>query len=177
SQDRSANLGHFRRDGSGWSLRRVSADGRSDRRRGNGARGAERDRQRPCPAGADRYVASRSRGQIPAARGAGDSSRNGLGGERHRRRARGAQEENSHRIMSKRLVVCMRWRPGGEGQETQSFASVAEAALERMAALGGRLILWHPEWLAVDFSLEALQDAIDFIVDSPAQGVGTGFAY
>lgn len=79
--------------------------------------------------------------------------------------------------MSKRLVVCMRWRPGGEGQETQSFASVAEAALERMAALGGRLILWHPEWLAVDFSLEALQDAIDFIVDSPAQGVGTGFAY
>lgn len=79
--------------------------------------------------------------------------------------------------MIKRLVVCMRWRPGGEGQEAQSFASVAEAALERMAALGGRLILWHPEWLAVDFSLEALQDAIDFIVDSPPRGVGSGFAY
>src|SRR5690606_36577662 len=79
--------------------------------------------------------------------------------------------------MTKRLVVCMRWRPGGDNADLENYASAAGAVVERTAALGGRLVLWHPEWLAIDFALEGLQDAIDFLVDRPPKGFGIGFAH
>lgn len=79
--------------------------------------------------------------------------------------------------MSKRIVVCMRWRPAEEGASEQGFAQVAESILDRTLALGGRLILWHPEWLGVDFGLDELQDAIDFLVDRPPVSFSTGFVY
>ncbi len=79
--------------------------------------------------------------------------------------------------MTKRLVVCLRWRAGDEAAPPGGFASAADLVIERLSALGGRLILWHPEWLAIDFSLEALQDAIDFIIDRPPRGFSIGFSY
>lgn len=79
--------------------------------------------------------------------------------------------------MTRRLVVCLRWRPGDEDVGADAFAEAASAIVERLATLGGRLILWHPEWLCVDFGVDGLQDAIDFIVDHPDARFSTGFAY
>ncbi|HEY6722488.1 MAG TPA: hypothetical protein VI197_00615 [Polyangiaceae bacterium] len=79
--------------------------------------------------------------------------------------------------MTRRLVVCLRWRPRDQDAGADAFAAAASAILERLATLGGRLILWHPEWLCVDFGIDGLQDAIDFIVDHPHEEFSTGFAY
>lgn len=79
--------------------------------------------------------------------------------------------------MTRRLVVCLRWRPDDGGASSEGFVSAAHGVIERLSALGGRLVLWHPEWLCVDFAIEALQDAIDFVVDHPHVGFSVGFAY
>jgi len=79
--------------------------------------------------------------------------------------------------MTRRLVVCLRWRPGDQDAGADAFADAAASVVERLATLGGRLILWHPEWLCVDFGIEGLQDAIDFIVDRPHVNFSIGFAY
>lgn len=79
--------------------------------------------------------------------------------------------------MTRRLVVCLRWRPGDQNASADAFADAAASVVERLATLGGRLILWHPEWLCVDFGIEGLQDAIDFIVDRPHVHFSIGFAY
>ena len=79
--------------------------------------------------------------------------------------------------MTRRLVVCLRWRPGDQDASADAFADAAASVVERLATLGGRLILWHPEWLCVDFGIEGLQDAIDFIVDRPHPSFSVGFAY
>lgn len=79
--------------------------------------------------------------------------------------------------MTRRLVVCLRWRPGDQDAGADAFADAAASIVEQLAALGGRLTLWHPEWLCVDFGVEGLQDAIDFIVDRPHRNFSVGFAY
>lgn len=79
--------------------------------------------------------------------------------------------------MTRRLVVCLRWRPDSPDASSDGFVTAAQSVIERLSALGGRLVLWHPEWLCVDFGIEGLQDAIDFIVDRPHAGFSVGFAY
>lgn len=79
--------------------------------------------------------------------------------------------------MTRRLVVCLRWRPGDQDAGADAFADAAASIVEQLAALGGRLSLWHPEWLCVDFGVDGLQDAIDFIVDRPHANFSVGFAY
>src|SRR5690606_36067426 len=176
-EDRGRDDGGY---GGRWQrVRRVPPHGRSDRGCGDRSRGPERDRQRAPRRWAQRHVPRRGRGEVPSA-GRQREVRRGWrrdAHERGRRRTRGAEEEDSNRLMTRRLVVCLRWRPGDEDVGADAFAEAASAIVERLATLGGRLILWHPEWLCVDFGVDGLQDAIDFIVDHPDARFSTGFAY
>lgn len=84
--------------------------------------------------------------------------------------------------MALRLVVCVHFRPPPaevEGDASETWSGVARSLLERATALGGRVVGWRPRSLSVDFALDGLQDAVDFLVDEPlgsslASGVALG---
>lgn len=63
--------------------------------------------------------------------------------------------------------------------EALQWSRRAGPLFERATALGGRLLGWGPLGLSVDFSWDALYDAIDFLVDTPllpelASGISHG---
>lgn len=82
--------------------------------------------------------------------------------------------------MTSRLVVCVRFRPSPpvvsdpvldglvrESSRNEPWHRVAPTLIERATALGGRIIGWQEGGLSVDFALDCLQDAVDFLVDEP----------
>ncbi len=71
-----------------------------------------------------------------------------------------------------RLVVCVRWRPPAEDAEEvlsagQEWGAFARPLADRATALGGRIVGWQPGGLSVDFAVDGLQDAVDFLLDEP----------
>ncbi len=69
-------------------------------------------------------------------------------------------------------MVQIRWRPsadsnGAESEPDQQWADLAAPLFERATALGGRIIGWGDHFMSVDFSWDALYDAVDFLVDAP----------
>lgn len=73
-----------------------------------------------------------------------------------------------------RLVVCVRWRPPVAEAETetevpagQAWGELARPLAERATALGGRIVGWQPGGMSVDFAVDGLQDAVDFLLDEP----------
>lgn len=86
--------------------------------------------------------------------------------------------------MTRRLVVCARWRPPAAvgSVATRAPEETWEQALrtlaDRATALGGRLVGWHEGVLSVDFAPDGLQDAVDFLVDEPlATSLSCGMAH
>jgi hypothetical protein len=87
--------------------------------------------------------------------------------------------------MALRLVVCVRWRPApaleadaeAEATAGESWGVVARTLAERATALGGRIVGWQQGSLSVDFAVDGLQDAVDFLVDEPlGASLAGGFA-
>lgn len=83
--------------------------------------------------------------------------------------------------MTLRLVVCVLWRPPLVDAETdtvrESWGTVARSLAERATALGGRIVGWQQGSLSVDFAVDGLQDAVDFLVDEPlGSSLAGGFA-
>lgn len=84
----------------------------------------------------------------------------------------------------RRIVVVVRFNPpvdpGARSQDrTQEWSELAPPLFERATALGGRVVGWGDRSLSLDFSWDALYDAIDFVVDAPllpelATGVSHG---
>lgn len=76
--------------------------------------------------------------------------------------------------MALRLVVCVRWRPPAAAGSVAAAApegtwsEVLRTLAERATALGGRIVGWQDGTLSVDFALDGLQDAVDFLVEEPS---------
>lgn len=76
--------------------------------------------------------------------------------------------------MALRLVVCVRWRPPpttdsvAEPGPAGTWSEVVRTLAERATALGGRIVGWQDGALSVDFALDGLQDAVDFLVEEPS---------
>lgn len=71
-----------------------------------------------------------------------------------------------------RIVVHIEWRPVAEPETDEEaadrrWASLVGPLVERIAALGGRVIGWTQRGLIADFAWDGLYDAIDFVVDVP----------
>lgn len=86
--------------------------------------------------------------------------------------------------MTRRLVVCVRWRPPpavgsvAELAPQESWGKALRTLAERATALGGRIVGWQEGGLSVDFAPDGLQDAIDFLVDEPlAASLSCGLAH
>ncbi len=83
-----------------------------------------------------------------------------------------------------RVVVHVRWCPdidpvGNEDEIDAEWAAILPPMFERARALGGRVIGWVQRGLTVDFALDGLYDAVDFLVDAPlaptfASGMSAG---
>ncbi len=72
--------------------------------------------------------------------------------------------------MARRLVVCFRWRD----QERQRLQERLGALLARAQVLGGRLCAWQAESAAFDFEPEALEDAVELMLQEGALPEGWG---
>jgi hypothetical protein len=70
--------------------------------------------------------------------------------------------------VSGRLVVCFHHR-GRAGQQDDS-AAAASAIVRRALALGGRVIAWHATDVAIEFGLEAIDDAIELVTEDGDTG-------
>lgn len=76
--------------------------------------------------------------------------------------------------MALRLVVCVRWRPPPTADSVVelgpvgTWSEVVRTLAERATALGGRIVGWQDGTLSVDFALDGLQDAVDFLVEEPS---------
>lgn len=71
-----------------------------------------------------------------------------------------------------RLVVQTRWTPPADPDTSDAeregqWTALAGPLFERATALGGRIIGWGERFITVDFSWDALYDAVDFLVDAP----------
>ncbi len=70
-----------------------------------------------------------------------------------------------------RLVVCVRFRPPADPDADvsaeQSWGPLLRPLAERATALGGRIVGWQPGGISVDFAVDGLQDAVDFLLDEP----------
>ncbi len=69
-----------------------------------------------------------------------------------------------------RLVVCVRFRPAAllpEETLEQPWSVLVRPLAERATALGGRIVGWQPGSISVDFAVDGLQDAVDFLLDEP----------
>lgn len=82
----------------------------------------------------------------------------------------------------------MRYRIGEADAETRDeeedsvgWFQIASPLIDRATALGGRVVAYGSDCLAIDFAWDGLYDAIDFVVDSPVAvelrvGMATGDA-
>jgi hypothetical protein len=70
-----------------------------------------------------------------------------------------------------RLVVCVRFRPPADPDADvsaeQAWSQLLRPLAERATALGGRIVGWQPGGISVDFAVDGLQDAVDFLLDEP----------
>ncbi len=70
-----------------------------------------------------------------------------------------------------RLVVCVRFRPPADPDvdvsAEQSWSQLLRPLAERATALGGRIVGWQTGGISVDFAVDGLQDAVDFLLDEP----------
>ncbi len=71
-----------------------------------------------------------------------------------------------------RVVVHVRWCPdvdpdGHEEEVDAQWAEILQPMFERARALGGRVVGWDQRGLTVDFAIDGLYDAVDFLVDAP----------
>ncbi|HSC88949.1 MAG TPA: hypothetical protein VLC09_16820 [Polyangiaceae bacterium] len=71
-----------------------------------------------------------------------------------------------------RIVAHVRYQSTVDPDVTQeerdrAWAELAAPMLDRASALGGRLVAWGDEFICVDFSWDALYDALDFLIDAP----------
>jgi hypothetical protein len=70
--------------------------------------------------------------------------------------------------VSERVVVCFRHRGKDRGAEQAALG--AEGVLRRALALGGRVIAWQAPELAVDFAIEAIEDAVELVTEEVIGG-------
>ena len=78
--------------------------------------------------------------------------------------------------MPDKLVVCLRFRWSRTADRKGVGARAREIA-KRAQALGARIVAWHAGGLAVEFALDAVEDAVELVTsDEVVAGAGLGIA-